>query len=341
MLTTIAGVKPGDTLTVGKTASPRSFSGAMTTMNASFTPYASGASYEMDTQCGSFGGALNGNIGTAQLQFAGSCAAAFDLLSVATASSTDVRYVYQQNVGYASNGSVTVPNTWTSMNNFTVTLTNVPSDVSSISVFHAAYIGEQEVASESTAIASPTAGIDTATVLYPPVGTRARISTVMHNANASGFQNLEQRTNTLGSTLGMDTSQLQLPWVVAAPTATVMGATWDQIEGGTPDARIVTWFGHWSDATRTYYLSWEVEDGADSGTFTLPALPAAYAAYDPSKQTSIVVGRPSVVYVDVESLAGYDAARPFGTNLVDNLADIGAFADQPVHRRLSHTPLAL
>ena len=127
-LTTITAVRPGDKLVVGDTASPTAFPGAPTTMAVTFTPYAANYSYMFYTACGGTGGSS----GTASLSLYDACHGnTFDLLAVATSTDTppDVRYVAIPNVPYVANGTITVPNAWSSTGSFMATLANVPANL--------------------------------------------------------------------------------------------------------------------------------------------------------------------------------------------------------------------
>lgn len=338
-MTTIRGVKPGDQITVGTTESPTHFTGGSSMMTASFTPIAANYSYEFYTTCGGVGGSG----GTAQLAFVDGChGATFDLLSVATSTTDppDVRYVYQTGLTYAANGSVTVPPSWTVAASFTATLTNVPNNLSDLELTHTTLLGKIAAAPITTGVTAPSAGVVAATTSYPPdIGTGAIATLALHNTNASGFQTLEARSTAVAATLGIDLAQQALPWLVGAPTGTLTGASWDQLEGGAPDVRLVTWNGHWTDGARTVFLNWTLEDGEHATSIALPALPAKYAAYDPGKASGVVVGRPSVLYLDYDALDGYDAARRYGPNLADSLTDLGVLTGRPLVRRLSRTPL--
>ncbi len=341
-MTTIRGVQPGDQITVGSTASPASFTGGSSMMTASFTPFAANYTYMFYTTCGGVGGSGS----SVQLPFVDSChGASFDLLSVATSTTDppDVRYIYQTGLTYAANGSVTVPDSWSSMASFTATLTNVPANLADVGLTHATLLGKISAAPVSNSVTQPSPGVVAEMTSYPPsVGNGALVSLVMHNTNASGFQTVDVRTQAVAATLGIDLAQQALPWLVGTPTGTLTGASWDQLEGGAPDVRLVTWSGHWTDGARTVFVNWTLEDGEHATSVALPALPAKYAAYDPGKASGVTVSPPpSVRYLDYDVLDGYDAARRYGPNLGDSLIDLGVLTDRPVVRRLSRTPLRL
>lgn len=301
-MTTIRGIKPGDQITVGATESPTHFTGGSSTMTASFTPIAASYRYAFYTTCGGVGGSG----GTTQLAFVDGChGATFDLLSVATSISDppDVRYVYQTGLSYAANGSVTVPNSWGLAASFTATLTGVPSNLGDLVLTHATLLGKIAAAPIVTGVPAPSGSVVAATSSYPPdIGSGAIVTAALHNTNASGFQTLEVRSQAVAATLGIDLAQQVLPWLVGAPTGTLTGASWDQLEGGTPDVRLVTWTGHWAAGARTVFVNWTLEDGEHTTSVALPVLPAKYAAYDPGKAAGVAVRRPWVLHL------GYGAA---------------------------------
>ena len=339
-MTTITGVKPGDKLVAGSTLSPRAFPGNTTTMSVAFTPYAASYSYMFYTVCGGTGGSS----GTATLYFYDAChGAKFDLVAVATSSDeSDVRYVVVPDVTYAANGSITVPNTWSTTNGFVATLTNVPTGISSLALTHSTFLGESPSAPGDASAMSPAPGIVSLTAPYVPgIGSRSELELALHHDSASGFQTFSARIASTAGTQGLDLSQQSLPFIVGAISETPTTIAWDQLDSGTPDARFVTWSGHWSVGTRTDYINWTIEDAGTGTSLTLPGLPSKYGEYDPAQATGVALGHGGVEYVDYDRLNGYDDARAYGPNLVDTFDDLGVFVDMPVQRRVSRNALFL
>ena len=336
-LTTITSVRPGDKLVVGDTASPMAFADAPTTMAVTFTPYAANYSYMFYTACGGTGGSA----GNATLYLYNAChGSTFDLLAVATSSDTppDVRYVAIPNVPYAANGSITVPNAWSTTGSFMATLANVPANLSSLSLTRSLYLGEATATTASTSIDTPHAGLVSVTAPYVQgLGTRSQITLGLHEQNASGFQTFVARVANTAGTQGLDLGQEPLPWIAGVVSETPTTVSWDQIGTGAPDVRLVTWSGYWSVGTRTDYVAWTVEDGDATSSLTLPGLPAKYAELDPTHQTTISLGHAAVQYLDYDRLNGYDEARKYGPQLGGPLEDLGVFVDEPVQVRISHS----
>jgi hypothetical protein len=289
------------------------------------------------TPCGGTGGSS----GTASLSLYNAChGTSFDLLAVATSTDDppDVRYVAIPNVPYAANGTITVPNSWSSTGSFMATLANVPANLSSITLARELYLGEATAETASTSVDTPHAGLVSVTAPYVQgLGTRSQISLGLHEQNATGFQTFVARVAGTAGTQGLDLGQMQLPWIVGVVSETATTVSWDQLDGGTPDVRLVTWSGYWAVGTRTDYVSWTIEDGSATSSVTLPGLPAKYAEFDPAQATSISNGHAAVQYIDYDLLNGYDDARKYGPELGGPLESLGAFVDQPVQVRLSHS----
>jgi hypothetical protein len=310
-------------------------------MSVAFTPFGASYSHMFYTACGGTGGSS----GTATLSLYDGChGATFDLVAVATSSSDppDVRYVDIPNVTFAANGSITVPNTWTESDAFTATLANVPVNISGILLTRASYLGETPAALGNASADSPTPGVVSMTAPYVQgLGTRSQVDIALHDANASGFQVFSARVANVAGTQGLDLSQEPLPWIVGAPVETTSSISWDQLDTGTADVRLVTWAGHWTVGSRTDFINWTIEDGATTTSVTLPGLPSKYSEFDPAQATGVVLGHGGVEYIDYDRLQGYDDARSFGPNLGDLLDDLGVFVDMPVQRRTSRAAFSL
>jgi len=333
-ITTIRGVASGDQLTIGATASPLHFIGGNSTMTAHFTPSFPGGSYTLATACGGVSQSTGSAI---ELPFNDSCrSTTFDLLSVATLNTDppQVRYVYQTGLAYAAGGSVTVPGSWNIAGRFQATLTPAPDDLSTISLSHMTLLGRSPTAVFSGGVAQPAPGlVAVATPYLPGVGDGAIIVAGLHKLGGAGGQVLEVRTGLITASWTFDLRRI-VPWVGTA-TATPTGASWEQTGDGAVDARLVTWRGSWSDGARTNHLAWTIEDGERTASLTLPALPEAYAAYDPARISGLTVEEPVVTYLDYDILDGYDEARPFGPNLTVALTDLGVLVDRALQRRMT------
>jgi hypothetical protein len=338
-LTTIRGVQPGDEITVGETARQGRVGASDSTMTVQFTPRAAGDSYTFFTSCG---GASVGQGSSTPLGFMDSChGASFDLLSVASNSNEDpaAGYVFQTGIPYAAGGSVTVPDTWSPLGTFTATLTHVPADLATLRYSHSIVLGEAGAAFFDGALANPAAGTVQVTLPSPPVGTgTGTLADFFLYSALGGSQVVSVRRPDATASVDIDLAH-DLPWIVGPATGTITGASWDQRDGAAPDARLVSWRGRWSDGTRTNVVTWVIEDGEHTTSVTLPSLPDSYAAYDPTRASGVTVETPTVSYVDVDVLDGYDAARGYGPDLVTPLASLGVLVDRPVQQRVTINPL--
>ena len=336
-ITTIRGALAGDALTVGNPASPRHFLGGSSTMTVQLGPSAPGGSYTLASACGAVTGATSAAV---ELPFTASChGTTFDLLAVSASNAVppDVRYLYRTGLAYAAGGSVALSGSWNVAGRFEAALSPAPDDLGSVELTRATLVGATPAAAFSASVPQPAPGVVTAaTPYFPGVGDGALLAATLRKRDTSVAQALEVRTGLITATWVFDLRRI-VPWVANA-TATPTGVSWDQTGAGAVDARLVTWRGSWSDGARTTHLTWTIEDGERDPSLTLPALPEAYAAYDPARASSVTVDAPSVIYLDYDILDGYGDARPLGPHLAVPLPDLGALAGRPLQRRISLPP---
>jgi hypothetical protein len=337
-ITTIAGVKPGDDLTLGLKASATiTNQGGQTTMTATFLPHPSAGGYTFYTPCGFSGSSTTSPV---TLSFRDSChGATFDLVGVASGGTLTTPYfVRLTNVSYQANGSFSVPMGFSSMSNFTVNLTNVPGAVSSMSVTRSSMIGSQPVAATNASVTGdPPAGDVSVALPFPQgVGTRSELMLFLNRPDAAHGQRHEAHTATLGTSATLDLGKQQLPWftdLVQTPT----GATWTMVApGDPPDGMMTRWSGRWTSGMRSVSITWSVAQPAEMAGMTLPRLPAAYAMIDPGQQTVAVAPDVMTLFMaDYDNLSGYDELRQMPeTLLVPPIGSMGAFVGMPFQRRL-------
>jgi len=348
-VTVMTGVKPGDDLTFGIKAAPTILNqGGATTMTANFPPDSAAGAATFYTSCGVSSGASDPIKGVATLTFRDSChGGTFDLLGIATGGNlVTPQFVKLTNVSYQGGAAFTVPTSFADMSNFAVTLQNVPDQLSSIRVTRSSLIGNVAVGPQLITTSAPAAGSLAVTVPFPPgFGTRSELSVGMTRADATSFQLFDAHTETLTASATLDVGALALPWITdLKPTPT--GATWSTVaDGDKPDGMLTQWSGSWTDATgRAVSVGWRVIQPAQASGITLPKLPAAYAAVDPSQQTVVVSpGLMFVVFGDYDQVAGYDDLRrqaetylPIMINITGDVPSaLGAFIGTPFKRRLS------
>jgi hypothetical protein len=331
------GAKAGDDLTFGLKAPGTILNqGGQTMMTASFTPLTNATSYSFFTSCG----ASSTTTSPVTLNFRDSCRSAmFDLIGVASgAMLTTPAVVRLVNVSYLGGGSFAIPVGFTSMSSFTINLTNLPAEISTLGGQRASMIGNVPVATQFVGAGDPPAGAFALTVPYASgFGTRSEVGVTLRRADAESSQRHDMHTATLASSVGIDIGAQALPWF-ADVVQTTTGGTWTMVApGGAPDGMMTQWTGRWVDGQRTVTVTWRVSQPADMSGMTLPALPPAYSMLDPSKQTVPISPLSMVVIMaDYDNLTGYDELRQMSqTLLIPSIGSMGAFVGMPFQRRLS------
>jgi hypothetical protein len=210
--------------------------------------------------------------------------------------------------------------------------------VSRMTVTRSSMIENTSVAPTSFDGGDPAAGTVIATVPFPQgFGTRSEINVITGRADASSSQRFDVHTPQLGTSADVDLGTLALPWITGL-TLAPNGATWTTVEAGaSPDGMLVQWLGRWNDGTRPVTITWRVAQPVAAAGMTLPALPKAYAALDPTQQTvEVTPTRVNWTVVDYEDLAGYDAFRQMADTLVVlDTSSVGAFVGQPYRRHIT------
>ncbi len=335
-VSTITEVAPGDALTFGLTASPGVSQGGQTTMTASF-PLVSGATlYKFSTPCGT----VNTASSPVTLSFRDSChGATFDLLGATNAGGVPM-YVRLASVAYQAGGSFSIPTAFSAMPNFTVNASNVPAEVSSMSVTRASLADNLSVSSINVVVpGDPPAGNVSVNIPFPSgFGTRSELAVIMARPDAEATQEVQLHTATLGTSADVDVSKQPLPWITnLAQTAT--GATWTQVAPGDgTGAALLVWTGQWmasgKPVTVTRNLVQPVSTTAIS--MTLPRLPASYAAVDPEQQTVAVTLNGATLYMgNYDVLNGYAQIRAMPATLLSTtIGNMGALLGQPFQRRI-------
>lgn len=335
-VTTITEVAPGDALTFGLTASPGLGQGGQTTMSVEF-PSAPGATlYRFSTPCGT----VTTQTSPVTLSFRDSChGATFDLLGATNAGGTPM-YVRLAGVAYQAGGTFKIPTVFAAMPNYTVNASNVPAEVSSMSVTRASLADNLSVSSINIVVpGDPPAGNVSVDIPFPAgFGTRSELAVIMARSDAQATQEVQLHTATLGMGADVDVGKQPLPWITnVAQTAT--GATWTQVAPGDgTGAALLVWTGNWIASGKkvavTRSLAQPVSPTAIS--VTLPRLPASYAAVDPEQQTVAVTLNGATLYMgNYDVLNGYAQIRAMPETLLTTTSgNMGALLGQPFQRRI-------
>jgi hypothetical protein len=335
-VTTITEVANGDALTFGLPASPGLGQGGQTMMTANFVAVAGATLYSFSTPCGTVKTASS----PVTLSFRDSChGATFDLLGTTNAGGVPM-YVRLAGVAYQQGGTFSVPNPFGTMPSFTVNASNVPAEVSSMSVIRASLAGDLSVSSLTAQVSGdPPAGNVSVSLPFPSgFGTRSELTVIMLRADAQFTQEVQVHTATLGIGADVDVGKQPLPWITNL-AQTANGATWTQVAPGDgTGAALLVWIGQWTangkTVTVTRSLAQPVSPTASS--VTLPRLPASYAAVDPVQQSVVVTQNGVTLYMgNYDVLNGYAHIRAMPEPLLTTpIGTLGVLLGQPLQRRI-------
>ena len=310
-ISVIRDVMPGDRVIAGSRTRTRvEKSGIQTSMYASYTPIGStGPALLM--ACG-----IDGGIGNPRgITFSASCATpSFDLLAIGDDSTSVRKFVWHEDIPYASNGTFTIPNTWQAMPTTTTTFLNVPPNLTRVFASTFAVVDDLPFEIDRKSVEQPAAGTSAVALLYAPI-TNAPL--VVANT-IQGVQTLERMkvVPAQPADVTIDWAALPVPRAVMVQ-ASETGATWGVTGSGAPDARLVIWAAEWLDGNNVQrYVTVEiVEPVTSTNATTLPSLPAAYAGDDPTAAAQKTVRGAAVQHVDYDNIAGYGDAKAHGPEI--------------------------
>ena len=244
------------------------------------------------------------------------------MLAIGTGRGTEV-YNFQV-VATRPGDTATIP-AWTSLAPFSVFYANAGVELSSLITTRFTLVGERALAPITTAFGDPPTGDFSTNVNYPPaVGAQSVLRAELGRADAVGKQQLNLRTATLSSSLGVDLAVQPLPWIATVPAAVATGASWTQVGDGTLDLRQSDWAGTWSANAVTRSVQWTVYDNSAAPALVLPTLPSKFAAVDPRGQ-QLTAASTTVTYYDFSTLtaAALRVAPESLTAGFDNNATLG------------------
>jgi hypothetical protein len=335
-MVSITGVKPGDDLTFGLHAIPNNTTGGgQNTMTVNFTPVPNAGAQTFSTKCGN----TTDGSGQTALTFRDSCHdATFDLLMIASGGNL-AQPVFAKLLGinFAAGGAFTLPAGVTTMQNQTINMTNVDTNIQSISASRFSMFDNASVGQLSASVAAPVAGNDTLAIPFPQgVGSRSNFHFQMTRSDAINIQNRDITTATLTNSQDVDVAQLEVPWITATDVTTT-GQTWTELTPGTaPDGMMMTWAGHWTTAAKiATTLAWRVIRPVNASGAALVPVPAKYGRFDPAQAgVTILPTIATTTIVDYDTVNGYDEFRQQPETLTSgtNVSLVGAFVGQPVQR---------
>lgn len=328
---TFTGVRPGDAITAGLRRTPALRSGAATNMTGTFTPL-TGYAYSFINDCGVLPLVGMGNTIT-PLFYEGCRDGDIELFAIATAVGMPDRYAYTA-FPHAANGTFTIPNAWGLFGNFSLSISDVPDDVTSLDATRYMYLSPSSitpVAPRGVAVTGdPPTGTTILTIPYAaPIGARALVVTNLGVTGAVAQHQLGTRSATITAALSQSASSLPLPWLTTRPVPSATGLSWTQTGTGTPDLRLTTWSGRFTTSNGVLTtVTWSLaDDGAGAPAITLPGLPADLAQYDPTKHASTPISG-EVVFVDRSDLTSYNEARPNAIEYLLPMTSMGFDGDK-------------
>lgn len=332
------GVKPGDVLNAGLGKALPNLEGASSTMTGNFTATAN-YNHDFWTECGSFFAAAT----PVTLTLREGCRSdKLDVLAIQTSTLSPPaapRFVLSS-VNFAEGGVFTVPNAWTTMSNFVLTLTNMPEDVTSFAMTRSTVLGagaSAPVASQFASLGDPGAGTVSGSVPYPQgIGKRALVTATLGKTGFASHR-FDVLTSEIAGAQGVDVNELSVPWlgpVTSVPAERKLTWTETPAGSGTPDIRVAAASYRYLRDNVTYDI-FVYDFAAPTGTeVVFPLLPAAYAEFDPGQQPSAVTPSIGIIAIsDQSNLDGYDAARGLGAGMIASPGTTEQFMNQAFRRR--------
>lgn len=337
---TFHDVKPGDVLNSGLPRTLPDNRGTSTTMTGSFITNAA-YSHTFFTECGSTTSA--GPDAALTLQD-GCHGPIVDVLGIQTSTAVPplpARYAISK-PAYGAGGTFNLNNTWQNMANFAITVSNLPEDITGLTLRRSTFMragAAAAIAPQSVSLGDPPAGAGSGSVLYAPTaGVRAAVFAEL--SKATGFlHRLEVQTDGISSTQTIDYNELSVPWI---NTLSYVGAerklSWTETASGSgvPDVRVAASTFRYTRGEITYNVTmYDIARPAAATSMVFAGLPATYAEFDPAQQTGVTSTIAILSYVDQSNLNGYDDARKYGLSAISGVGSTDQFADQAYRRRFT------
>jgi hypothetical protein len=339
---TFHDVKPGDVIKSGLPRALVNTRGTSTTMNGIFTVDPS-YSVTFNAECTSPAPTAS----PFALTFYEGCHGdTIDILGIQTSTLTPPgpsRYALTR-ADYAAGGNVTLNATWQNMANFVATISNLPDDISSLSIRRSTFLragAVPSVAPQTVTLGDPPAGSAAVSIPYAPgVGKRAAIvATLNKGIRTYAAQQLEVQSADIGGTETLDYNELSVPWVTPLTyTAAERKLSWTETPSGpgAPDVRVAVFgYRHVRDTITYTVFSYDMARPTTTPSVVVSGLPTAYAEFDPTQQAAATFVVGLVAYVDQNNVNGYDDARKLGIGIVAGVGLTDLFPDQSYRRRVT------
>ena len=291
---TVYAIKPGDNLVVGF-RNPAATDVA--TFQVTYDQYSGATSYQIFGPCGT---ADASNV----LHFQAGCKTdPFDLYVIAYDASGNPIAFNAKNGQSLAAGTVHLTSTsWSFVNQFTASYTNIPAQVTNISADHVAGFPGGFDAGNS---AAPTSTSLSLAMTAPTPGTYAWVSSNITGA-AGSQQVVRQRIAGAASSAGMDVTATILPWLSNA-TFDVASQSFAVTATGTGTYDVYLADVQYQRPSGSTSIDYEwIVLGPTIGTITLPNLPSDVGGVNPLSTDTI--GSPIALAIDDDG-DGWDSVR--------------------------------
>jgi hypothetical protein len=337
---TFHDVKPGDVIKSGLPRALVNTRNTSTTMNASFT-FDQSYSYTFNTECSSPAPTTSPFVLTF---FEGCHGDVVDILGIQTSVLTPpgpTRFALTR-PDYVAGGNVTLNANWQNMANFVATMSNLPDDISSLSMRRSTFMRDgavSAIAPLNVSLGDPPAGSAAGSIPYAPgVGKRAAIvATLSKGVRTYANQQFEVQTADIAGAETIDYNELSVPWVSPLTyTAAERKLSWTETPSGSgsPDIRVAAFgYRHIRDTITYTVYSYDIARPTVTPSIVVSGLPAAYAEFDPTQQAAAAFVVGVLAYVDQNNVNGYDDARKLGIGIISGVGSNDLFPDQAYRRR--------
>ena len=335
--TVIRGVEPGDDLVVGRRLAPSAPNGPIQFRRVQW-PLIAGqtASYRVIAGCGSGEGI--GDFGIAGMTMLDRChGATLPIMVTAHISDDDVRFLFVPDAPFGTPGNdlISLSGTWQPMTRAGVDVTGIPPSTTSY-YFGRSLLFDGYGNGTGAGVFGGGHPPSLSERFWVPAGVGVlghAFATYRSDDGANTSERVLVPPTT--ATVAIDFAAAPLPRVMTPVSVSPTELTWTEQPGTGADLRVTQLFGTIAAPNGgNYFLRFEIVDDGTASTVALPHLPAAYAAFDPRLvDRSDLSGTPT--YVSVDTIDGYDAARPGNAAYARDPVEVLTAAGKPQRLRCS------
>lgn len=307
VLETLLGVKPGDDLVFGIYGTQTlDYTSTMSTVVSKVPNY---SKHSLATPC--FNDNTNAD-GAITLRFTDAChGATFEVFGVATGGPGADRFFYEPSQTFQGEGTFTAPEFVNTVRPFTMSLTNLPTDVSFGSASRSTLVGTTEAYTSGASVSDPAGNVDLA-LIYPPFPEQ-RVQTQVNLSPGTTLMSYfdDRRSTAVNAVTTIDFAEHPLP-VLDTLTMDQTGFQWtESANSGTGDMAGAFGYYQWTDdMQRAVAVQWRIFGATLTSPLVMPRLPDDLASLDPQNQAVLVNVYGGIVGIEVDRIQGYDEMRP-------------------------------